>query len=27
MALLVTARCYRHIGAAAQESIDETTEA
>jgi hypothetical protein len=27
MALLVTPRCYRHIGAAPLESIDEATEA
>jgi hypothetical protein len=26
MALLVTTRCYRHIGGAAQESIDQPTE-
>jgi hypothetical protein len=27
MALLVTTRCYRQIGVAAQERIDEATEA
>jgi len=27
MALLVTTRCYRHIGGAPLESIDEATEA
>jgi hypothetical protein len=26
MALLVSTRCYRHIGGAAQESIDEVAE-
>jgi hypothetical protein len=27
MALLVCNRCYRHIGGAAQESVNEATEA
>jgi hypothetical protein len=27
MALLVSTRCYRYIGVAAQESIDQATEA
>jgi hypothetical protein len=26
MALLVSTRCYRHIGGAAQESIDQAAE-
>jgi hypothetical protein len=26
MALLVSIRCYRHIGGAAQKSIDQATE-